>query len=132
MLRDDKEYINNVLAKWQARLGLSDWDIRYDPEKGAGKDAHARIDLNAYRRMGQLRLAKDLPDKHIPYFIVHELLHVWLVGLREPITNLYGCTAWHPVEANEEQMINALAAALTGDQWRAHGKELKHYTAFTA
>lgn len=132
VLRDNKEYVEDKLEVWQMSLGLSDWDIRYDPKRGSGRDAHARMDLNSYRRMGQLRLAKDMPDEHVPYFIVHELLHIWLIGLRDPIVNTYGCDAWHPVAAHEEALINALAAALTGDRWRAHGKELKHYSAFAA
>lgn len=70
--------VQRVVAEWQEKLWLWDWEIRVqllDPREMA--DARGQCDFNAEVRTATISIARDFRDERdLVEIVVHELLHL--------------------------------------------------------
>ena len=105
--------LNNILKKWQKRLGLSDWSITIafrdcrDMDNSTGKVLLQQNLQNADIRIMQEsdRQKTDRADGDIELDVVHELVHIrlWAIDPRDAEGILYTC---------REQAVEWIAKAL--------------------
>jgi hypothetical protein len=120
----DEETLRAVVAHWQKVLRLQDWHIDalfVSASELPNPEALASISTLPERKAAQMRMLKpeelrviverDYGRHHYPrakmeHLVVHEILHVHMRTLNLPDSEAS--------ELAEEQMVDALAAALTG------------------
>jgi hypothetical protein len=71
--------VNRLLRKWQHKMRLDDWDIRYDPDADAGEE-HACISFLQLARTATLAMDNETDDCPELY-IIHELSHLLIRDL---------------------------------------------------
>lgn len=116
------ELVAGHIAKWQERLGLSEWIIRYNPDGKIDKDGAASNSHDPYRLLCEIRISPESPDDELENGVLHELLHLVV----EPVTDMAhqfagaaGDKHVSPVlldmvHAKSERMIEQIAFALSG------------------
>lgn len=67
-----------MLAKWQKRLRLSDWDIRvhFDASLAVDLNCHGQANIWASRKAASIALDERMPATVVEDIVLHELLHV--------------------------------------------------------
>lgn len=133
--------ITSLIAKWQPRLCLRDFDIRVgtdEPAAGRRGESHHWPEKNA----AVVCIAPTAPDSEIERIVVHEMLHVLMQQVVSTFESAKGCASpgaaaelherW---EMAEEQMIEKLTIALVGQPvavWTGTDCDPHFITAFAA
>lgn len=135
--------IRDRIAYWQRRLGLQDWDIRYYPLGNPSPKYFATVASRLQEKVAQVEIAPDLPLSQIDVTIVHELLHVVAKRYAEMVDRVValipdteGVNTRDMVadilEDLEEQYIDAIARAMTGQRFYPTGDLVDDYQEFAA
>src|SRR5688500_9642031 len=76
MTREQK--VNALIAKWQPRLGLQHWVVRYNPDRKieTDDDSDAYIYKQNPLRLAEIVIGDVVIDDEIEYCVVHEMLHL--------------------------------------------------------
>lgn len=95
-----KDEVERIVTEWQARLGLSHWDIRVVWDKEVEEGCEASIKVSDDYEQASIRI-QQIPDEKTgaPHYegwtdryanetIVHELLHVFEIGTRLSVAAL--------------------------------------------
>lgn len=121
-----EERINGLIRKWQARLRLQDWDIRFI-EGPTDENCVANNDSWRLKQIAVIRVKPGLTPEAEEREVVHELLHTLLKGVREAWDNeahrympplVYAAVEDLATE-HEEVVIEKLVCALTGTPYIA-------------
>lgn len=107
--------LNELLRKWQKRLGLLDWDIEIRIRHNMPAESEAQINYRFNRRQAVIEVLH--PDSYaelgiswgqdIEYALVHELLHLWFAPFEAGSNKL--------LESLQEQAICAITKALVSE-----------------
>jgi len=133
--------VADLIAKWQDRLGLSGWEIRYNPDGKPDKGKAAGMTQDLYLHLCQIVIAKDCPDSELEACVLHEMLHIVtgpLGTMTKQLAGAIGDERTGPLLLDnahdaEERLIELLVTALTGRKQRIFGKRaLKHLEMFAA
>jgi len=146
-----EQRVRDLIAIWQPRLGLRDWDIRYldipepdhadEPEddKHTGDDEHdAVIYRDEMELCAQIYIALDTPDEYLECLVIHELLHAVLIRIQHAafacagtLGDKAGVLMIDQLDNDMERAINQIATAITGIR-PMFGKRLRvhHLTAW--
>ena len=76
--------IKRIVARWQTRLQLGDWEIEIDWDTPCDPDCHAQIAMNRDYKQARLRLDepwRGWSPAHAERVLVHELCHPALAEL---------------------------------------------------
>ena len=132
--------VQALIQKWQERLNLTDWEIRYDQgdPNGKRKEWQATQKYRETERVAQIRIDPDLPPEQLEGVVVHELLHLVLL----PYTTLartfaarhkQGALLLDLLHEEEEPVIEVLLRALVPsyERWLPYGSLVKMWPAFT-
>lgn len=124
--------LERILAEWQRRLRISDWDIKIRWELRPGqnpdgtgeidKDADAEIRVHDYHEQASIRLKADW-ETWDPHFasrvIVHELLHIFEAETKRPVDQAQNAMSkqafemlWGWYVAGRERWVEKLAQAI--------------------
>jgi hypothetical protein len=123
--------VERIVAVWQARLGLSHWDIKVRWEKQVDDGHDATIVISEDYDQASVRIQqKDDPESNTRPFsawsereanvvIVHELLHVFEIETRRPalaLANVLSKTSyemfWSWYEHGAENWVDRLSIIL--------------------
>lgn len=116
------ELVAGYISKWQTRLGLSEWIIRYNPDGKIAKDGAASNSHDPYRLLCEVRIGPKSPDDELENSVLHELLHLVVEPVTEMAHQFAGATGdkrlspvlMDMVHAKTERMIEQIAFALSG------------------
>jgi hypothetical protein len=112
--------VNGYIAKWQPRLGLSEWNIRFSPSGEPGPHKAASGTTHEYLRLYEIAIDKACPPSELEACVVHELLHLVIGPLETKAKAMAGALGdrrtapllldeTHDVaETAIEQLVNAL------------------------
>lgn len=116
--------IVRAIDAWQDRLGLPHWNIRPgdparfhegEPDGQGGYEAYVTQQPN--ERQALLYVHPDTPDCQVERIVVHELLHLHLNELLDPMRSVGeftpGALDWF--SELEERIINVLCTAFLPD-----------------
>lgn len=99
---------------WQARLGLTDWTIRFGVEKGDGtKWAHVDYDVDARQVQITAYTFRELPRVSPDRIAMHEMLHILLADYVSIAANR-GTDTHADVVREEHRVIERLLNAWRG------------------
>lgn len=120
MTREQK--VNAFIRKWQPRLGLQAWDIRYNPNRKSGKGTAADMSRDETRRLCEIRIDPNCPDSELENNVLHELGHLVVGPLEDMAKRLAGTAGgkgagtllMDMVHDTSERMIEQWVAGLTG------------------
>lgn len=117
-----------LIQKYQAKLGLEDWDIRLDAETDI-KDDGGKVSHNDAGRVATITLSKGMSESQVEYLIVHELMHLAMSDYSSLVNTAIGklggkaATAIMDLAFDQEQRIcERVAQALTGLSWEPWSK----------
>ena len=65
----------DLITKWQPRLGLQDWDIRYNPNRKIRKHSLANNTHSYVYHICEIGVQSDCPDSELEACVLHEMLH---------------------------------------------------------
>ena len=123
-------FIVDAIYKYQRKLALLDWDIRYDPEWTSKNDLEsATITGDLYSRSATLRIRDNVPDRLLGQHIVHELFHLVFKEYAIPANHVIakagagGLGMLDHLADMEERICETVAFALTGTPWEPVGKK---------
>ena len=109
-----------VIAKWQKALRLADWRIVLSGLE-ADPDDRSTVNMDVLTKSAVIRLRSDTPASQVERQIVHELLHIVLVGMEDAYRGAkeYTPKGWDAAgdriwSRGSESAIEALTDALTG------------------
>lgn len=119
-----EQRVRDLINKWQPRLGLQSWDIRYVDEavpKAAARTAMAAANQADLTQHAQVWVDPAAPDTALENLVLHELGHI----VTAPLTDFASEIAAHfggkaaPLFLNhisnaEEVILNTYAKAITG------------------
>jgi len=129
MSKDLAELVVPAVARWKTALGLSGWDIRYDPAWTSGPDLLGNISIEYESEVAAIRIHPDTPPVAVERIVLHEMLHIlftdvqdaWeeafnLVGAKPRGKAAKGLMSWLATQQYQrtELSINRLVAALLG------------------
>ena len=135
MSRDQR--IRDLIAKWQPRLGLQAWDVRYNPARKVGKGRDAEAALKRYLLLCEIGIRKNCPDSELEAHVLHELIHVVIDPLAFKAQTMAGALCEdHTVLLDEtgdviEAVIERLVNAMLNRRQMPYGKKAaKHFSTF--
>jgi hypothetical protein len=100
--------------QWQAKLGLTDWTLRFKVEKGDGSRwAHVNYDLDCRQVQVISYPSKDPPHAAPERIALHEMLHILLADYVN-VAASKGSDTHDDVVREEHRAIERLLNALDG------------------
>lgn len=69
-----------IIARWQKRLRLGDWTIRIAKGMEPDEGDRSTVVMHSNVRQAVIRLRSDTPESQVERQIVHEMLHIRLIG----------------------------------------------------
>lgn len=136
-----RAYIRGAIDTWRARLGLRDWEIRYDPTANPAPGSFAIVDTRHMERVAQVQIDPSVPSKAIDVTLAHELGHIVMRDLSDLISRLLlfvpegqaRTMMAEMAEDLEERVIEQFAVALAGGpRFVATGALAERFPAFAA
>lgn len=131
-----EQRVRDLIAKWQPRLRLQAWDIRYVDEKLPDLTTDTSLAcgyIMGYNQQAQLWIDPKAPDADLEALVLHELGHIVLFYLSELVTDMadkLGGKANEVLNAQAHGMIevaaDSYAFAITGRQ-PLFGKTVKRH-----
>lgn len=116
------ELVVGYIQKWQSRLGLDEWIIRYNPNGGTDKGGVAQNSRDSYRRLCEIRVSPDCPDGELENSVIHELLHLVVAPVLDAANRFAGAVGgkktgpalMDAIHDDSERMIEQIAFAMSG------------------
>lgn len=146
-LRDDpihaptrEQKVQALIAKWQPRLGLQAWDIRYNEAAPCEADEEAAVLCDDQEQLAQLVINPATSDSHLEGIVIHELIHV-VMRLYDNLANsaagtlgpVAGPMVMEQIDNEQERVVNRIVEAIIGRRDVSRTRiELHKYTAWEA
>ena len=118
----NEELVENLMFKWQQRLGLLDWDIRYAHGVEPAEGSRGTSNIWHAKRSVTVRIRQSAPDEVVEEIVLHELLHVVLAPGWDALSDALRRIASHDLyegtkelaDEMEETTIQHLTVAFLG------------------
>lgn len=113
-----------LVARWQARLGLSHWRLLVSDRPPDEDDSRSEVDIDRNVLQALLRFDPVLPDDQLERQVVHELVHVRLAELDDvfrqvSVPDSVPRTWWgRAEEATVEALVVALLPGMSRREYR--------------
>jgi len=125
------DIVAQCIDKWQARLGLADWEIKFNPDRVLDDNEAANMSRDRFRRLAEIGIALDCPDSQLEAGVLHELLHIVLgpvLDMAHSITGALGDQRTAPILMDQvhdlsERAIEQIVDAITGKRQRVWGND---------
>jgi hypothetical protein len=132
--------IREMLSSWQAKLNLTDWDIRFDPNAQPPKESNAEVTFHDSGKAAVITVESSLDYQTAEIAVAHELLHIVIRGFATQAERLLvhvqdDRSRVHlneMLDDAEEEAIEALARAFVsaGPRVIATGKDAAEWAVF--